>query len=181
MKRLAFWGVTALLCALAAYAGYRVMLHQIPLRAMDKAEAAIAKRAGGWNTMFHPPLPTDRTRTVVRPSPDQFYSACAYDVSEGPLVVEGRKPQGTYWSLSFFQHNTDVFFIVNDRQLASPTYRYVVIGDGEPVPEGVQDEQVIRSPSDTGIVIQRLFVDEGEALDTLDRQRKTATCQALAS
>ena len=136
----------------------------------------LAKRAGGVNRMNHPPLPTDKSRAVVRPSPDQFYSGCVYDLAAGPLVVRGTAPLDSYWSLSFFQHNTDVFFVVNDRQLSRPDYAYVLVREGQAPPPGFAADQVVRSPSRTGIIVQRVFVDSEAHAPELDRIRKTARC-----
>lgn len=176
-----FWIGVAIAALVAAFAGYRYELERIPAREMTKAEEGIVRRAGGYNRMLHPPRPTAQSRTVVRPSPDQLYSACSYDLAEGPVAIEGAAPTDSYWSLSFFAHNSDNFFVVNDRQLPDKSFRYLLIRDGVPAPAGVEEERIIRSPSRTGIVLQRVFIDKDERAAELDAQRKTATCAPIGS
>lgn len=176
----ALW-IGAAACLIAGYAGYQYELRQIPVREMEKAEQRIVGRIGGYNKMTHPPRPTAQSRTVVRPSPDQLYSACVYDLSGGAVTFKGSAPSDSYWSLSFFAHNSDNFFVVNDRQLTQKEFHYTLIREGDEAPAGVNEDTIIRSPSRTGIVLQRIFIDSDERADMLDAQRKTASCSAAAS
>lgn len=176
-----FWIGLAVAALVAGYAGYRYELHQIPVREMEKAEQGIVGRAGGYNRMLHPPRPTAQSRTVVRPSPDQFYSACAYDLSHGPVAFEGTAPTDSYWSLSFFAHNSDNFFVINDRQLPHKSFSYTLIREGDMVPDGAPENQIIRSPSETGIVLQRVFIDKDSRAEELDAQRKSASCKSAGA
>ncbi len=175
-----FWIGLVTAALIAGLAGYRFELERIPVREMEKAERGIVDRAGGYNEMLHPPRPTAQSRTVVRPSPDQLYSACAYDLSEGPVIFEGTAPTDSYWSLSFFAHNSDNYFVVNDRELPDKSFRYVLVREGEPAPDDAPEDRVIRSPSRTGIVLQRVFIDKDERAGELDAQRKSAVCVPAA-
>lgn len=179
--RYSYWIGVAVAVLLAGFAGYRYELQQIPLRAMEKAEQGIAARAGGFNRMRHAERPTAQSRNVVRPSPDQLYSACAYDLSSGPVVFEGTAPADSYWSLSFYAHNSDNYFVVNDRDLPEASFRYVLIRDGEAAPAGVPSQQIIKSPSQRGIALQRLFIDKDEREGELDALRQTAICRVAGS
>jgi len=172
-----FWIGVALATGVAGFIGYRYELQQIPRREMEKAEKGIASRAGGYNHMLHPPRPTAQSRTVVRPSPDQLYSACTYDLSDGAVVFEGTAPTDSYWSLSFFAHNSDNFFVVNDRELSQKAFSYTLVRQGDEAPEGIPEHQIIRSPSNTGIVLQRVFIDRDARAGELDAQRKSASCR----
>lgn len=162
-------------CGLSAWLGHSYVLNRIPVAAMERAESGFATRAGGTNKMLHPPLPGDQSRSVVRPSPDQFYSICSYDLSEGPVLISGNADMDTYWSLSFFQHNTDVFHVVNDRQLENKAFRYLLATKGQ-ADSAAGGTEVIISPTDTGLVLQRVFVDRADRQDELDRLRKQARC-----
>ena len=172
-----FWIVAALCAAVASLAGYQVELRRIPSAIMTRTEGVIANAAGGFNAMRHAALPDHTSRNVVRPSPDQFYSACAYDLQRGPVVFEGAVPEDTYWSLSFFAHNTDNYFVANDRDLAGEAFRFVLVAKGDAAPEGVGEPQIVRSPSRTGVVLQRIFVDSWEKAAALDAQRKKTACR----
>ena len=163
-------------CIVAGYAGYEAALRYIPIKAMSAAEARIAARIGSFNQMSHPPRPTANSRSVVRPSPDLLYSACVYDLSGGPVKFTGTVPLGSYWSLSFFAHNTDNYFVVNDSELGGQAFQFVLVKENQPPPESVGMAEIIYSPSKTGIVIQRVFVDKDERVDELDQQRKSTRC-----
>lgn len=173
----AFWIATALACLVAGLVGYHHAMGQIPVAAMTRAEAAFTRRAGGVNTMLHMPLPSERSRTVVRPSPDQFYSACVFDLSDGPVRLFGTATLDSYWSLSFFAHNTDVFHVVNDRQLPGPDYSFVLVRAGDDIPALPDNSEIVISPSMTGIVLQRVFVDSEDRLADLDQRRRLAACE----
>lgn len=173
-----FWIGLAVAALVAGYAGYRYELRQIPIREMEKAERGMAGRAGGYNRMLHPPRPTAQSRTVVRPSPDQLYSICVYNLSNGPVVIDGTAPTDTYWSLSFYAHNSDNFFVVNDRELPQKSFRYVLVREGDKAPDGAPEDQIVRSPSETGIILQRVFIDRDARADELDAQRKSASCKS---
>lgn len=177
----AFWIAAAAACLIAGYGGYQYELRQIPVREMEKAEQRIVGRIGGYNIMTHPPRPTAQSRTVVRPSPDQFYSACVYNLEDGPVIFKGDAPTDSYWSLSFFAHNSDNFFVVNDRQLKEKAFHYTLIREGDEAPAGVDQDTIIRSPSRTGIALQRIFIDSDKHADMLDATRRTASCSSAAS
>lgn len=174
-----FWALLAMACLASAWAGYHYTLGKIPVAAMTRAEASFVARAGGANTMYHAPLPSERSRTVVRPSPDQLYSICAYDLSSGPMRVHGTADLDTYWSLSFFAHNTDVFHVVNDGQLASPAFDFVLAREGAPAPDLPDGSTLILAPTPTGVVMQRVFIDATENLPALDTQRRGTVCEPL--
>jgi uncharacterized membrane protein len=171
-----YWGIVFVLMVIAGFAGFQWRLWQIPVAAMAKTEKRIANVAGGYNTMYHAKRPDGDYRGVVRPSPDQLYSACVYDLSAGPVVFEGTAPANSYWSLSFFQHNTDNFFVINDRQIGGQSYRFVLVQAGQDVGKKFVNEKIIRSPSSTGIVLQRVFISSDETAQELDAQRTLSTC-----
>ena len=177
--RLVFWAGILVLCIAAAFGGYRIALWQIPRIAMTRAEASVSHGAQGWNRMVHQALPTSDARKIVRPSPDQFYSACAYDLSRGPVLISGTMPGRTYWSMSFFDHDTNVFFVENDRQRRTPAYRYLLLGPGMTAPAGVTADHVVRSPTRTGVVVQRVFVGSDADRERLDSERRTGRCTVL--
>ena len=176
-----FWPAILISSLVLGYGGYQYGLYQIPFQAMSKAEQRLSERAGGYNQMLHPPRPTSKARTIVRPSPDQLYSACVYDLSHGPIEVSGTAPLDSYWSLSFFAHNTDNFFVINDRDLKQKQFGLILAEQDQSVPAKYANKQVVRSPSETGIIVQRVFIDKEIRAEELDQQRKTARCKPLES
>lgn len=169
--------VSMLIVGAFSFPGYQLGLYILPYMIMNKTESAIAERAGGVNKMHHPPLPTATARTVVKPSPDQFYSACVYDLSKGAVLVSGHAILDSYWSLSFFQHNTDVFYMLNDQQLQAPKYNILLVRSDVEIDVEHTNSIVVRSPSVTGIILQRVFVDSDLRKAELDVIRKSAKCE----
>ncbi|MDQ7078539.1 MAG: DUF1254 domain-containing protein [Robiginitomaculum sp.] len=161
-------------------ASYQITLRRIPTMKMTMTEKRIAGVAGGKNIMYHARRPDAAYRGVVRPSPDQLYSACIFDLGKGPVVFEGTAPENSYWSLSFFQHNTDNFFVVNDREIGGRAFRYVLVRKHQPPPKGFTPDEIIISPSKTGIVLQRVFINKEDRSAILDSQRRQSTCKMVA-
>jgi len=175
-----FWVSTFVLAVVVSITSFYATLAYIPINEMRKAEKRIATVAGGRNVIRHGTRATSKFRSVVRPSPDQLYSACVYDLSKGPVRFSGSIPD-TYWSLSMFSHNSDNFFVVNDSQIEGQTYDYVLVKEGQRAPEGVPTNRVIVSPSKTGIALVRIFIDKDDRLEELDRIRRLGNCSSLAN
>jgi uncharacterized membrane protein len=174
-----FWISMVIIAILAGFVSFQVVLRQIPVLKMSVAEKRIAKIAGGHNIMYHAKRPDAEYRGVVRPSPDQLYSACIYDLSRGPVLFEGRAPNDSYWSLSFFEHNTDNFFVINDREIGDREFRFLLVKKGASIPDGFSEAELVRSPSKTGIVLQRIFIDQEQRAQDLDTERRDSICRTL--
>ena len=133
-------------------------------------------RAVGINHVHHAPLPDAAWRTVVMPSPDLLYSACAYDVGERPLLVTAEVPQ-TYWSVSAFAANTDNFFVANDRTVAGGRVRVVFAAQ-----PGFRDPgggTVVQVPSKTGVILFRQLVLDPRDLPKAQQIQQAASCESL--
>src|SRR5262245_34412663 len=68
--------------------------------------------AAGVNTWHLGERVTAASRQIVRPAPDFAYSACVYDLSNGPVIISAA-PYDDYWSLSLYGENTDNFFVLD--------------------------------------------------------------------
>lgn len=97
---------------------------------------------------------------VPRDNPDTVSSLAKYDLTEGPVRFVGAVPENrVYWSVSLFAHNTDNFFVLNDRDLKTLRPAIVIVRKGQdyaPQP----GELVAVSPSVTGVLIVRLIVPD---------------------
>ncbi|MEM8562898.1 MAG: DUF1254 domain-containing protein [Pseudomonadota bacterium] len=115
-----------------------------------------AGEQNGYNRLFISPIPDATARTVVRPSPDLIYAICVYDLSEGPVSIQALVP-ARYWSMQFYQMNTDNFAgITNQRDeqnLIGSVLQVTLIGgaDNADAYEGA----VIQSPTDRGVMLLR--------------------------
>jgi uncharacterized membrane protein len=131
----------------------------------------------GVNGIRHASLPGADWHSVPMPSPDQLYSACAYDVSSHPLVVTADVPD-SYWSVSAFASNTDNFFVLDDRGVPSHHARVVFTNR-----EGYRDTAggtVVRTPTDTGVILFRLLVLDRNDAGALERIQHAARCEPAA-
>lgn len=148
----------------------------LPYAIMDRAMAGIASSAGGVNAPVYPERASAASRGIVRPSPDLLYTACVYDVSEQPVRLTSPVPD-TYWSLSVFASNTDNFFVVNDRQVASDRIEIVLAPEGSPAANG--DVPVIIAPTTRGIVLFRSLITSDDSRTEIDVLRRQAHCEPL--
>ena len=125
---------------------YRLMLHRVPIRLMDGAEKRLLSiRNTGPNTFHHGRAPTHKSRQIVMPSPDLVYSSCVYDLAAGDLVIAGElPPEGHYWSLSLYAHNTDNYFVLNDREL--PERSFSITRQPQGPRQGAQASKARRGP-----------------------------------
>jgi uncharacterized membrane protein len=130
----------------------------------------------GMNRILHAPLPDAAWRTVVMPSPDLLYSACAYDVSDRPLLVTAEVPEG-YWSVSAFADDTDNFFVENDRTVSRGRVRVVFARKPGVVDPG--GGTIVQVPSRTGIILFRQLVPDRGDLPKAQEIQRAATCSPL--
>ena len=120
---------------------------------------------------------TVESRDVVKPSPDLLYSLCIYDVSEKPLRITAPVPD-TYWSLSFYQTNTDNFYVINDRQAKTNPVEIVLVGPKMEVPN-VTNAELVVAPTEKGIFLLRSLIMDEDKLADLIRIQKMARCMPL--
>ena len=133
--------------------------------------------ASGINTLIHSPRVTVDSRHVVKPSPDLLYSICVYDVSAKPLRITAPVPD-TYWSISFYQTNTDNFYVLNDRQAKSNPVDIVLVGPDMSLPP-VENTQVVVAPTNKGVFLLRSLIEDEDKLGDLIKIQKLATCRPL--
>jgi uncharacterized membrane protein len=122
-------------------------------------------------------LPTDRSRAVVRPSPDLLYAVCLYDVGQHPLLLESELPD-SYWSLSLFAANSDNFIALNDRQIEHRPARYLLAADAQS--NGLRPDlanlPVIVAPTAKGVALFRNLVLDPTAMTDAEAAQHSARC-----
>lgn len=154
---------------------YRIVLRQVPVRLMSMAEQRLLKmRNNASNTFFHGRAPTAKARQIVMPSPDLVYSSCVYDLARGPLRLQGNlPPAGHYWSLSLYAHNTDNYFVLNDRELPDRRFDLTL----HPPSARVDDSKsVVTSPSVTGIALIRMIQRREDDLAMIQASQQSTSC-----
>lgn len=154
---------------------YRIVLQQVPVRLMSMAEQRLLKmRNNASNTFFHGRAPTAKARQIVMPSPDLVYSSCVYDLGKGALRMQGNlPPAGHYWSLSLYAHNTDNYFVLNDRELPDRRFDLMLY----PPSAGVgASKSAVRSPSLTGIALIRMIQRREDDLAMIQASQQSTSC-----
>lgn len=172
MKRVILFVVATMLLAAAVHVA---TVWALPRFIMSKAMEKIGGHVG-VNELVNQAPPTDKSRAVVRPSPDLAYSICVLDLSKTPvrITVPLTAP---YTSVALYGSNTDNYFVRNDREAGGKDLDVVVVGPGmaksASVPAGVS---VIEAPSARGIMLVRRVVESEAALPALDEIRKKGSC-----
>lgn len=134
----------------------------------------------GENSFGLIPLPDETSREVVRPSPDLFYGICAYNVEHGPVIIEALVP-AKYWSMQFYQMNTDNFNGFSNQR--DESYRVnalakitlISASDDQNKYQG----QVVQSPTDKGVMMIRVSAigDQAMQMEAL----KASQCSAAVN
>ncbi|MDO8289783.1 MAG: DUF1254 domain-containing protein [Parvibaculum sp.] len=175
MKRLITFVIGAVVIAIFVHVG---VLHALPNVIMSKVMTKIGGD-GGMNAFAHMPLPTDKARAVVRPSPDLAYSICTIDLTNGPVHIEVplTKP---YTSVALYATNTDNYFVRNDRDTGGKSLDVVVIGQGTPKPESLPEgAELVTAPTTKSLVLVRRVVESAAAFGEIDTTRKSSVCAPL--
>jgi uncharacterized membrane protein len=116
-------------------------------------------------------------RSVVRSTPDILYTACIYDLNEGPLQLT-TPTMGGYTSISAFAHNTDNYFTQDDRSALNSKLDITLVSDdwyGD-VPEG---STAVVSPTSKGIVLFRVLVENEADFDMHVKRQREARCTPI--
>ena len=148
-----------------------------PYVLMDAAMDRISRQGKIVNRWSHPPRTSEKSRNVVRPSPDLAYSACVYDLKDGPVHVVV-SAWDDYMSVSMFQHNSDNFFVINDRQAPEGVDLMLIEQDAAHPPGATR---VVESPSRRGIILQRRVAPTQERFDLAAAARQNDVCASVAS
>jgi len=157
-----------------------------PYVAMSKASTAILTNGGvETNAFIHAARVDETSRRVVRPAPDLVYSACVFDLSDGPVNITVPKPaNGRYASLSFYAGNTDNFAVFNDRDADFDDGLNVLLVATRPsvTPASWADyDAVVESPSQRGIILLRRIVESDAAFPAINAERVRAACARAQS
>lgn len=173
MSRLAWAAWIAATIVVAA------LVHMGATYALPRVLTARAlSRMGLPNTMQFPPRADETSHIVVRPSPDLLYAACPFDLSKGPLKITSPVPHTTYWSVAAYDTAANNFFVRDAMQIPGDAVEIIVLHPGTPMPhlDNATERVILFAPTDKGVVLLRLFIDDEQHLAALDALRRQATC-----
>jgi uncharacterized membrane protein len=133
-----------------AVLAHLTLVYAAPHLLMDVAIKRLSE-SGAVNSWRVADRVTAQSRQIIRPSPDFAYSACVYDLGQGPVVISAA-PWQSYWSLSLYGANTDNYFVIDDRE-ARYGAEITLVRAGRAHPEGAA--MVVESPSQRGVALIR--------------------------
>lgn len=169
------WGKYALGALVIAVVTHFAVIYATPRVLMGVAIDRIG--AGSANAWRVTERVTANSRQIVRPSPDFAYSACAYDLANGPVVITAT-PWDSYWSLSLYAANSDNFFVIDDRE-ARYGAEVTLVRRGAAHPEGAS--MVVESPSQRGIALIRRLAPSPEIYDAAAIVAREDVCASVAT
>lgn len=153
----------------------------IPVAIMHIFMARVGQQAA-VNTIIAQPLPTDKSRSVVKPSPDLLYGLCVYDVTAGPVRIS-ISPPSTYWSLSLFDTNTDNIYTLNAADLKSATAELILgMGRDSPATKSKFPEATfVSTPHAKGVMLARILVLDKSNMAAALAAQKSVECAQTAN
>ena len=121
----------------------------------------IRKHAFRWNTLFHNSLlEATGLGSSGFGSPDIIYSFAAYDVSQGPIRIHCVIPTDiTYWSVSFYDMNSQNFFVENSLAAQSSELDLILAAQGVDS-KLLLNEKVIPSSTKKGMIAIRAVISD---------------------
>jgi uncharacterized membrane protein len=150
------------------------IIYAVPRMLMNVAIDRVGEGSVGWRVADRV---TPLSRTIVRPSPDFQYSACAYDLDQGPIVISAA-PWDAYWSLSLYADNSDNFFVIDDRE-ARYGAEITLVRAGRPHPEDAS--MVVESPTGRGIALIRRLAPDLEHYNAAAQVAREDVCASAVS
>lgn len=169
------WGKYVWAAIGVAIVTHLAVVHAAPRMLMNVAIERLG--AAGVNQWQVSDRVTAASRAIVRPSPDFAYSACVFDLSDGPVVISAT-PWDAYWSLSLYAANSDNFFVIDDRE-AHYGAEITLVRAGRPHPEGAA--QVVESPSQRGIALIRRLAPNVPTYEQAATVAQSDVCASVAA
>jgi uncharacterized membrane protein len=175
--RLARWIRNA--CIVLAGALHVLVVWLIP-RAITAVFLHRIAAEAGYNQVVLPPLPTDKSREVVKPSPDLLYALCVFDLSAGPVRISAKPSQG-YWSMALYARNSDNFFHLNDREVKGDRVELILSDAREDAALRARypDAIHVHPPGPVGLMLARSLVLDAHDIKAVIDARSSTRCTAL--
>jgi len=161
---------------IVAVMAHFAFIHAAPRFMMGVALSRLSA-ATGYNAWTFADRVTPLSRSIVRPSPDFAYSACAYDLRDGPLTITAT-PWNAYWSLSLYAANSDNYFVVDDRE-ARGGAEITLVRRGRAPPEGAA--QIVESPTQRGVALIRRLAPDLDSYNAASHVARDDVCAAFTA
>lgn len=157
--RLKLIALAAVVALAAGAAGWTAALYMIPTLATDIMWRQFQKSGAQYNRLSPAIVRTAKTARVVADNPDTLTRSSIVNLENGPVLFEADVPAGgDYWSVSLFAHNTDTYFVANDRDAGPGPYRLLIKRADQATPAGLKVDAVAVSPSTKSFLIIRAIM-----------------------
>lgn len=174
LSRILVYVLGAAILSAATFFGARmIVINQAPIKVMETIEGRIVAGAGGWNACFHNRTFGPRVNAARRANPDSIISSMAYDLSDGPVRISG-ETWPRYWSISFYQQNSDNFFVKNDLEMTSAAFDFILALEGQNI--STYAGTPIVSPTAKGIMLIRRFAADASDMDGIIANQDALIC-----
>lgn len=131
-----------------------------------------AEKPQGKNKVVHMARPDEKSRRVVRPSPDMLYSYCVYDLSKGPMLILAPRPD-SYFSAAVYSDKTDNIFVQNDLQMPRSGAKFIIASD---YIKDFPGTKIVVTPSKKGVVLFRWVIENPQQQTQLAQLRQQVKC-----
>ncbi len=178
MKR--FFYITIMGLILAGIVHILIVL-LIPSYATKDAWAKLTSIGEPWkfSTIARP-----GEKTALLPSSDPYFrvSACRFDLSEAPLLVEA-KGNVPFWSAALFDRRGQNIYSFNDRTSVDQRLTLIVVNPVQMAqlrknpPEESDDAVLVQSNTDKGFIIIRAFQTNSSWNSIVTEFLQSATCK----
>lgn len=174
LSRIVVYVLGAAILGAATFLGMRMLvINQAPIKVMETIEGRIVAGAGGWNACFHNRTFGPRANAARRANPDSIISSMAYDLSDGPVRISG-ETWPRYWSISFYQQNSDNFFVMNDLEMTKTAFDFILVLKGQETSS--YPGTPIVSPTAKGIMLIRRFAADASDMDGIIANQDALIC-----
>ncbi len=176
MMRALYWIVATLILAVVVHLGVVIFVPGVD----TGQKMAQLTAAGEVNTLHRLGSTGEKGTPLTEPSPDLAYAFCTFDISERPLLIEGKIPP-TYWSVSIYSETGENIYTLNDKQAGVPTIKLVIVQEDADIDSGNRGERpedaiIVRTPSMTGLVLFRAFIPDQSLHDMVQRHLDNSKC-----
>ncbi|MEM9286383.1 MAG: DUF1254 domain-containing protein [Pseudomonadota bacterium] len=147
--------------AVVAAISHMITLSVLPSVIMKRAVDLMAERGVPLHAFALVPRSTPETQSVVRTSPDVAYSVCRFDLSDGPVLVQGTA-WNSYGSLNVYDGQTDNIFGIDlgpEQPRVIGTVLSLDRDKDQPVPDGLM-VHVLKDPKGIALIRRLSPTDE---------------------
>ncbi|MEM7424869.1 MAG: DUF1254 domain-containing protein [Pseudomonadota bacterium] len=119
-------------------------------------------------------------------SPDLAVALCPFDITSQPVSITAPLP-GFYWSVSIFNLEGRNLYTINDKQVGTNQFSALIVKNSEQTdvsedaPQRRGEGIIIRSNTDQGIVLLRIFIPDRASMQRVENVLGLTRCQTVSN